>query len=308
MDSFLLCFLTLWTQKPSPCCCCWQLSPGSVSPLLGIAFLLRVNSLFYSLSGLAGREEQGGGEVLWGHGERERALERAKERERSEVSIQECAWASLGLTQPRWLGGNPWQRETGEPRSTPPALSLSLTAPLLLPSRLSRPFSQSVFVSSARATASLSAIKTLYNQRGTVMGKQAYVRLVEYGKQQNPLLHISAAAGRVQPKSPVISTVSNLNSENPPDSKFERLFTMTHQLLLHRIWRVLCGAERRAFAHGPVSSRRLTSNRLCRINNIPVMCRFHYQVQMLVVLIAKKTKNIKLALCCLLTTKCTISS
>lgn len=35
------------------------------------------------------------------------------------------------------------------------------------------------------------------------MGKQAYVRLVEHGKQQNPLLHISAAAaGRVQPKVP----------------------------------------------------------------------------------------------------------
>lgn len=34
------------------------------------------------------------------------------------------------------------------------------------------------------------------------MGKQAYVRLVEHGKQQNPLLHISAAAGGVQPKVP----------------------------------------------------------------------------------------------------------
>ena len=35
------------------------------------------------------------------------------------------------------------------------------------------------------------------------MGKPAYVRLVEHGKQQKPLLHISAAtAGRVQPKVP----------------------------------------------------------------------------------------------------------
>ncbi len=37
------------------------------------------------------------------------------------------------------------------------------------------------------------------------MGKQTYVRLVEHGKQQNPLLHISAAAaaaaaGKVRPK------------------------------------------------------------------------------------------------------------
>ncbi|KAI3373439.1 hypothetical protein L3Q82_022049 [Scortum barcoo] len=62
---------------------------------------------------------------------------------------------------------------------------------------------QSIFVSGAQVAASLSAIKTLYNQGGTVMGKQAYVRLVEHGKQQNPLLHISAAtAGRVQPKVP----------------------------------------------------------------------------------------------------------
>lgn len=60
------------------------------------------------------------------------------------------------------------------------------------------------------------------------MGKQAHVRLLEHGKQQNPLLHL-AAAGQ---KSPVSSTVSNLNSENPPDSKFEKQFTMTHQLLL----------------------------------------------------------------------------
>lgn len=34
------------------------------------------------------------------------------------------------------------------------------------------------------------------------MGKQAYVRLVEHGKQQNPLLHISAVAGRVKPEVP----------------------------------------------------------------------------------------------------------
>lgn len=96
---------------------------------------------------------------------------------------------------------------TSSPR--PPSLSLS-------PVRLSCPFSQSVFVSNAQVAASLSAIKTLYNQGGTVMGKEAYVRLVEHGKQQNPLLRISAAAGRVQQKnSPETSTVSNLNCENP---------------------------------------------------------------------------------------------
>ena len=50
--------------------------------------------------------------------------------------------------------------------------------------------------------ASLSAIKTLYNQGGTVMGKWSYVRLVERGKQQNSFLHISAAAAALQPNVP----------------------------------------------------------------------------------------------------------
>lgn len=52
--------------------------------------LLRVNKLFYSLSGLRGREGgwEGGGEegkVLWGHKERER--ERGNEREREVKSV-----------------------------------------------------------------------------------------------------------------------------------------------------------------------------------------------------------------------------
>ena len=34
------------------------------------------------------------------------------------------------------------------------------------------------------------------------MGELTYVRLVEHGKQQNPLLHISAAAGTLQPYVP----------------------------------------------------------------------------------------------------------
>lgn len=33
------------------------------------------------------------------------------------------------------------------------------------------------------------------------MGKQAYVRLVEHGKQQNPFLHICAASGKSAAKS-----------------------------------------------------------------------------------------------------------
>lgn len=52
-------------------------------------------------------------------------------RERGEVSIQECAWASLALTEPGWLGGNPWQREAGEPRSTPPSLFLAVSPTLV---------------------------------------------------------------------------------------------------------------------------------------------------------------------------------
>lgn len=51
------------------------------------------------------REEEAARKVLRGHreGERERKKKkkREKESERGEVSIQECAWASLGLTQPR---------------------------------------------------------------------------------------------------------------------------------------------------------------------------------------------------------------
>lgn len=34
-------------------------------------------------------------------------------------------------------------------------------------------------------------------------------------------------------KSPVSSTVSNLNSENPSDGDFGELFTVTHQQLSH---------------------------------------------------------------------------
>lgn len=79
-----------------------------------LLFLLRVNKLFYSLSGLREREVGGRwrrrrGEVAVGtrererewDGGRERASEREGERERGEVSIEECAWASLRLTQPR---------------------------------------------------------------------------------------------------------------------------------------------------------------------------------------------------------------
>lgn len=159
-------------------------------------------------------------EVLWGHGARERG----------EVSVQECAWASL------WVDtGQMTERESlaegsrGTPSNTSSPVSLPFPSLLSFPFCLSCPLTLSILVSSTQLAASLSAIKkTLYNQGGTVMGKQAHVRLLEHGKQQNPLLHL-AAAGQ---KSPVSSTVSNLNSENPPDSKFEKQFTMTHQLLL----------------------------------------------------------------------------
>lgn len=51
-------------------------------------------------------------------------------------------------------------------------------------------------------------------------------------------------------KSPKSSTVSNLNSENPPDSKFEKLLTMTHQLSQHGLRMVLPGAERQPLHKG----------------------------------------------------------
>lgn len=56
-------------------------------------------------------------------------------------------------------------------------------------------------------------------------------------------------------KSPVSSTVSNLNSENPPDdSEFEKLFAVTHRLLLHGLRVVIRGAGRRPL-HGDRPSR-----------------------------------------------------
>lgn len=72
-----------------------------MSPLY--AFLPRVNKLFYSLSGSGGREggKEGGGREGGGEGAVGTRRESGRERERGEVSIQECAWASLGLTQPR---------------------------------------------------------------------------------------------------------------------------------------------------------------------------------------------------------------
>lgn len=79
------------------------------------------------------------------------------------------------------------------------------------------------------------------------MGKQSYVRLVEHGKQQSPQFLLLLAC--CSQTSPMSSTVSNLNSENPPGSKFEKLFAVSHQLLLHRLRRVCCGAERQSSAH-----------------------------------------------------------
>ncbi len=70
MASFLLFFLTGHrNQLPAVVGNCLQ----EVSPLCSalLAFLLPVNKLFYSLSGPGERRRgEGGGEVLWGHGER----------------------------------------------------------------------------------------------------------------------------------------------------------------------------------------------------------------------------------------------
>lgn len=60
------------------------------------------------------------------------------------------------------------------------------------------------------------------------MGKEAYVTLVEHGKQQNPLLHISAA-GRV-------------HSENPSDGRLEKLFSDSSAINTQSE-EAVCGAE-----------------------------------------------------------------
>lgn len=64
-------------------------------------------------------EEGGGGEVLWGHGGRERWSQ-----------YSGMCLGKPGLTQPRWLGGNPWLRESGgtpfNTSSSLPPYSLSL--------------------------------------------------------------------------------------------------------------------------------------------------------------------------------------
>lgn len=85
--------------------------------------------------------------IVWALREEEEAGRCHGDTERGEVSVQECAWASLGSTRPRWLGGNPWQGEAGKPRSPPSALSLHITAPLPLLCRLAASFSRSVIVS-----------------------------------------------------------------------------------------------------------------------------------------------------------------
>lgn len=142
--------------ETSPCCC-WQPSPGSVSPLRRAAHFsaARKQALLF-----IGRGREGGREGE-AEGKEEGAVgthrEREKESERGEVSTQECAWASLGLTQPRW--GNPWQREAGETRSIPPSLPPFFSPTPPFPFRLS-------------CQPPVSDIKTLHKRGGTVMGKR----------------------------------------------------------------------------------------------------------------------------------------
>lgn len=193
-----------------------------------LIILLSVNSLFYSLSGLQGRGR--------GRGRRESEGERG----RSEVSIQECALACLGSTQPWWLGGNPWQRGSwGTPSNT--SSSFLLCTPPPPPSSLPCPFTQSVFVCSRPVC----SVKKVQPWRRINEETIFYVWLVEHGKPQNPLLHIFTAAKM----SPVSSTVPNRNPENPPDSQFWKLFPASHQLLLHRLRRVFCWWRETTPAH-----------------------------------------------------------
>lgn len=178
-------------------------------------FLLHVNKLFYSLSGLGGREGGGGGRCC---GDTEREVKSVFRN----VPGQASGWHSpddcegiLGRGKP----GNPVQHL--QPFSLPPPSFFTSPSPSLSFPSFPVLSSQSVHLCLWSRSQPVCHKKTLYNRRGTVMGKQSYVRLVEHGKQQNLLLHISAAsAGRLKPKSLVSSTVSNLNSKNSHDSKF----------------------------------------------------------------------------------------
>lgn len=91
-------------------------------------------------------------EVLWGHGARERG----------EVSVQECAWASL------WVDtGQMTERESlakgsrGTPSNTSSPVSLPFPSLLSFPFCLSCPLTLSILVSSTQLSASLSAIKNI---------------------------------------------------------------------------------------------------------------------------------------------------
>lgn len=225
MASFLLFFVAFLTQKPAPCCC-WQLSPGSVSPLVRAARFSAARKQALLFIVWVGREEEAEGKVLWGHGEREREKGRGNERERWSQYSGMCLGkprvdtAQMTVRESLAEGSRGTPLNTSSPLPPSPASSPSLSFSLPTPFPLSSALS--LFVSSAEVPASLSAIKTLYNQGGSVMGKQAYVRLVEHGKQQNPLLHISAAADRVQPRvPPCAQPCPTWTLKNPPDSKFE---------------------------------------------------------------------------------------
>lgn len=95
-----------------------------------LIILLSVNSLFYSLSRLRGRWRERGGTALWGQSERE------GEREVKSV-FRNVPWQASGRLSPDDWEGILGRGEAGEPRSTPPALSLSVTSPSTLQSALS---------------------------------------------------------------------------------------------------------------------------------------------------------------------------
>lgn len=120
-SSFLLSFLMSWTQKPAPCCC-WQPSPGSVSPLCCTACKQALLFIVWAKRG------RWGGTVRT---QRERE-ERERERGGGEVSIQECAWASpLVDTAQMTVRESLAEGSRGTPFTTsspfPPSLLLSLS-------------------------------------------------------------------------------------------------------------------------------------------------------------------------------------
>lgn len=177
---------------------------------------------------------------------------RARGREVKSV-FRNVPWQASGRRSPDDWEGILGKGKPGNPVPTPPALPLSLTSLLptfFLPSSVSSFYPSHLCLEPS----------WLPSRNYTTRQEQKFldVRLVEHRKQQKPLLPLLLA--RRSPTSPVSSTVSNLNSGNPPDSRFEKLSTVSHRLLLHRLRRVFCWRGERERDEGCFQKRQCGTN------------------------------------------------